>query len=251
MRVVIPAAGSGKRFADAGYRDPKPLISVCGTPMLRRVLDMVRNLDPYPLVIASSPLVATVAHHWSAQPVLLPRKQNGAALSILSVNAWLRDEEAVMFVDSDNIIAVRAWESFAQHAVNCTAAGAGCIMAQRVEGVVSPTGTGPYSYIQMEADGRVSRVAEKVTISDLATCGCNAFPTWAAARHAICSMIGSGDCVQGEYYLVPAYNYLPNKDGHLVPAGAWQTVGTPAALHAYNTCWVESTKELECKNSNL
>lgn len=32
--VIIPMAGLGQRFADAGYKTPKPLISIAGTPMV-------------------------------------------------------------------------------------------------------------------------------------------------------------------------------------------------------------------------
>src|ERR1700722_4475970 len=33
MNVVIPMAGRGKRFAECGFKDPKPLIPVLGRPM--------------------------------------------------------------------------------------------------------------------------------------------------------------------------------------------------------------------------
>jgi len=35
---LIPMAGSGVRFAGMGYRDPKPLVAVSGTPMVQRAL---------------------------------------------------------------------------------------------------------------------------------------------------------------------------------------------------------------------
>ena len=33
---LIPMAGAGQRFLDAGYQQPKPLIDVCGEPMILR-----------------------------------------------------------------------------------------------------------------------------------------------------------------------------------------------------------------------
>ena len=33
LNIVIPMAGRGSRFADAGYQLPKPLIDVCGRLM--------------------------------------------------------------------------------------------------------------------------------------------------------------------------------------------------------------------------
>ena len=42
INIVIPMAGAGSRFADAGYTKPKPLIDVCGTAMIERVLDNLK-----------------------------------------------------------------------------------------------------------------------------------------------------------------------------------------------------------------
>ena len=38
LNIVIPMAGAGSRFAQAGYDKPKPFIDVVGHPMIERVL---------------------------------------------------------------------------------------------------------------------------------------------------------------------------------------------------------------------
>ena len=43
INIVIPMAGLGSRFANAGYALPKPLIDVHGVPMIKVVVD---NLKP-------------------------------------------------------------------------------------------------------------------------------------------------------------------------------------------------------------
>jgi hypothetical protein len=40
MQIIIPMSGIGKRFQDAGYLDPKPLIQVDGKPMIYHVIDL-------------------------------------------------------------------------------------------------------------------------------------------------------------------------------------------------------------------
>jgi hypothetical protein len=40
MQIIIPMSGEGKRFQDAGYNDPKPLINVDGIPMIYHVVDL-------------------------------------------------------------------------------------------------------------------------------------------------------------------------------------------------------------------
>lgn len=40
MHIIIPLSGSGQRFADAGYREIKPLIPVHGKPIIEYVIDL-------------------------------------------------------------------------------------------------------------------------------------------------------------------------------------------------------------------
>lgn len=40
MKVIIPMSGIGKRFLEAGYNYPKPLIEVDGVPMIYHVIDL-------------------------------------------------------------------------------------------------------------------------------------------------------------------------------------------------------------------
>lgn len=40
MRIVIPMSGMGKRFVDAGYTNPKPLIEIEGQPIIHHIIDL-------------------------------------------------------------------------------------------------------------------------------------------------------------------------------------------------------------------
>lgn len=40
MHIIIPMSGLGKRFINAGYKDPKPLISVDGKPIIEHVVNL-------------------------------------------------------------------------------------------------------------------------------------------------------------------------------------------------------------------
>jgi len=40
IQLIIPMSGVGKRFKDAGYKDPKPLIEVDGYPIIKHVVDL-------------------------------------------------------------------------------------------------------------------------------------------------------------------------------------------------------------------
>lgn len=51
MNIIIPACGEGKRFKQAGYKEPKHLIPVLGKPMIERVVDSIKPSIPYNLQI--------------------------------------------------------------------------------------------------------------------------------------------------------------------------------------------------------
>src|SRR5690242_12227788 len=41
MNIIIPAAGEGSRFKQAGYKTPKYMIDILGKPMITRVIESV------------------------------------------------------------------------------------------------------------------------------------------------------------------------------------------------------------------
>ena len=43
MQIIIPMSGIGKRFVEAGYKDPKPLIEVDGLPIIEHVVNLFPN----------------------------------------------------------------------------------------------------------------------------------------------------------------------------------------------------------------
>jgi len=43
MHIIIPLSGIGKRFIDAGYKEPKPLIIVEGKPIIQHVIELFPN----------------------------------------------------------------------------------------------------------------------------------------------------------------------------------------------------------------
>jgi glucose-1-phosphate thymidylyltransferase len=51
MKVIIPAAGIGKRLRPHTYSVPKALLHVAGKPMLGHILDIVRRLRPSEVIL--------------------------------------------------------------------------------------------------------------------------------------------------------------------------------------------------------
>ena len=53
LNVVLPIAGRGSRFADAGYTLPKPLIPVHGVPMIEAVVRNIRPRRPHRFIFVA------------------------------------------------------------------------------------------------------------------------------------------------------------------------------------------------------
>ena len=51
MKVVIPAAGAGKRLYPHTYTKPKPMVFVAGKPIIGHILDNMVDLDPEEVII--------------------------------------------------------------------------------------------------------------------------------------------------------------------------------------------------------
>lgn len=51
MKVVIPAAGAGKRLYPHTYTKPKPMVSVAGKPIIGHILDKMLDLEPEEVIV--------------------------------------------------------------------------------------------------------------------------------------------------------------------------------------------------------
>ena len=59
MHIVIPMSGIGKRFIDAGYKDPKPLIMVDGKPIIEHVCNLFPGEEKFTFICNSKHLAET------------------------------------------------------------------------------------------------------------------------------------------------------------------------------------------------
>lgn len=51
MNYAIIAAGEGSRLVQEGIKLPKPLVNLCGTPMIKRLIDIMMDCNPTSLSI--------------------------------------------------------------------------------------------------------------------------------------------------------------------------------------------------------
>lgn len=206
INIVVPMAGRGSRFSQAGYSLPKPLLSVFGRPMIEVVIENLRPSQPHRFIFICQ-REHLLAH--DLEPTLRRAGMNtlivpidhvteGAACTVLLAEADINNDDALMIANCDQYIATHI-DTY----LNRMADGGfdGFIMTM--------TANDPkWSFIGLDADGKVNRVVEKQVVSDEATVGVYNYlrgRDFIAAAH---KMIASNDRTNNEFYVAPAYNYM-------------------------------------------
>ena len=77
MHIIIPMSGIGKRFIDADYKEPKPLIVVDGKPIIEHVCNLFPGEDKFTFICNSTHLAKT-----NMKDILLKIKPNANIVEI-------------------------------------------------------------------------------------------------------------------------------------------------------------------------
>lgn len=224
VNVVIPAAGQGKRFAEAGFLYPKPLIDVYGKPMLQRVL---ANLSSF-----GSPIVIAQQAHMDLYGmkdlfpgvtfVPISTQTDGAARTVLHARHLIDNDNELVLANSDQLLEDFDASSFLARMRRLGADG----------GIVTFEADDPkWSYARCDGD-RVVEVAEKRVISDRATVGVYWFRRGRDFVHYAQQMIDKNVRTNGEFYVCPVFNELIadglsvfQHDGSMVGLGTPEDLG--------------------------
>ncbi len=207
LTIVVPMAGRGSRFADAGYTVPKPLIEVVdGHPMIELV---VANLAPSTAhrFVFIAQREHDEAHGLAArlrdlvmgcEVVLLDGVTEGAACTVLTAKQQIDLDAPLMIANSDQWVDIEI---------------DGYLAAHRRSGhegfIMTMTATDPkWSFVDFDDDGRVRGVVEKEPVSDVATVGIYNFSHGGDFVLAAEAMIAADKRVNGEFYVAPCYDEL-------------------------------------------
>ena len=231
LNVLIPMAGAGSRFEQAGYTFPKPLIEVKNKPMIQVVIENL-NLE------ANYIYVVQKAHREKYNldtllNLLTPGCKivetdgltEGAACTALLAKEYIDNNNPLFFANSDQFV---EWDSNEfMYKMNETDADGG---------IVTFTATHPkWSFAKIDEKGLVTEVAEKNPISDIATVG---YYYWKHGSDFVKyaeEMIEENIRVSNEFYVCPVFNQAI-KDCKQIRTfnvkGMWG-LGTPEDLKNY------------------
>jgi len=202
MNVLIPMAGNGSRFAQAGYTFPKPLIEVHGKPMIQVVVENLAVDANFIFVVQKShrekynldSMLSLICP--GCKIVEVDSVTEGAACTVLLAKEFIDNDEPLVIANSDQFIEWNSLEFFYK------------MNEQNLDaGIVSFRATHPkWSYAKVDDNGFVTEVAEKNPISDIATVGVY---YWKQGKDFVKyaeRMISKNIRVNNEFYVCPVFN---------------------------------------------
>jgi dTDP-glucose pyrophosphorylase len=235
MKIVVPMAGKGSRFVQAGYALPKPLIDVGGKPMISRVIENLpfdaefiflarkEHLESYTLEA-----VLKESTNGRCQIVSVDQYTEGAACTVLLAEEFINSGESVMISNCDELMGYEV-DNF--------------LTMVTLEGNTGdfiwvfkdPSRNPKWSFALTDAGGRVVEVAEKNPISEYATCGVYYWGQGHAFVSCAEDMINKDIRVNGEFYVCPVYNEGIRRGRQVYPFFVTEMwgLGTPEDLNAY------------------
>ena len=72
MNYAIIAAGEGSRLVQEGVQLPKPLVNLCGTPMIKRLIDIMMSCNPESLSIIVNEQMTQVREYLESLTLTVP-----------------------------------------------------------------------------------------------------------------------------------------------------------------------------------
>lgn len=200
MKLIMPMAGNGSRFAEQGYKDPKPLIDVRGKPMFVRTIESIGlEFDEYIFIVRQEHNLrdSVLEHYPNAHIVELDALTEGAACSVATAAPYMDADDSFCVCNCDQFFEWNSLE-FDQHKNN--------------DGVLllfnDPAKDPKWSFAAYEPSSQlIFKVAEKDPISEYATAGLYYWKSWKTYLESLQMMIDANDRTNNEFYLCPVYNH--------------------------------------------
>lgn len=234
--LIIPAAGEGSRFKQAGYDTPKPFIPVHDRPMIAHVMQNLQTDHMRTVVLArqshldqANAAVSETLNKAHITVVPVSQLTEGTACTVLLARHLIDPKAPLIIANSDQLVDFNIMD----FVNDC--------LERDLDGSIlcfqEPTRHPKWSYAKTNAAGHVTEVKEKEAISDLATVGIYLFRKGETFLSAALDMIAHNDRVNNEFYTCPVYNYAIQNRAKIgvytIDATAMHGLGTPEDLDQY------------------
>lgn len=224
LTVIIPAAGNGQRFVDAGYPQ-KPLVDVLGKPMISRVIENLRPAVSNRVVVISrlddkdiDPLLKDNDVH-----IQLSEPTEGAVDTILKAKDYFTTEP-VLIGNADQLVGFNVNDF-----IECAKVLDGSI-------VTFVSNLPHHSYVTTDMWGVIDSIKEKEVISNRAVTGVYYFRSGQDFLQYANQVINADDRVNGEHYVSSVISRMIAEGLSIATYDAPSAMlGTPMELQLFET----------------
>lgn len=244
MNIIIPLNGIGKRFIDANYSLPKPLIKVMGKTMIERVIENLSFGEEDQLFLIYnkqlggynfSSFIKFKFPNLKINLISLDFKTRGAAETLLCGLNNMKNLSipGCMVFDCDTIYKDNVIEKYRKTKDN------------RVFYFNDNTENEIFSYIKTNSEGEVVEVKEKKKISNKANTGLYCFENALLLKKYCQKLLDSNITTNNEFYTSGVLQHMI-KDGIKINSTFttdFFCVGTPLQLKSY--CYFDGSIEVK------
>lgn len=256
MKVIIPMAGTGNRFVEKGYKDPKPLIKVNGKRIIEYILDMFDDSDEIIFICNEKHIreneIDKVLHEISpnSKVVSLPNHKKGPIYTIMPFLDMVEDDEEVIVCYCDNPLRWNKQDFYKYVKDNNLD---GCILTHSG---LHPHTLNSTKMAFLKTNGiLMEEIKEKECytnnpMDEHASTGVYYFGSGKIMKDCFKESIDRDINHNGEYYVTLAYNMIVEKG---MRVGYYDTefvtvFGTPAELESFEA-WVTILKSGQVKSA--
>ena len=233
MKILIPMAGEGSRFAKEGYTFPKPLIDVQGKPMIQLVVENLNFDAEYIFLVRKEHIEKYLGLRTTLERITNGRFKivevngltEGAACTALLAKEFIDNDEDLLIANSDQVLEYSS-ENFSMMKTLVDIDGMVFTFHD-----VHPK----WSFVKTNSYGFITEIAEKNPISDIATCGIYWYRRGSDFVSAAERMIKKNIRTNNEFYIAPVYNEMIEDGCKLIPffVHKMHGIGTPEDLNTY------------------
>jgi capsule biosynthesis phosphatase len=244
MNIIIPLGGVGKRFADFGYKLPKPLIKLFFKPIIFWLLDNLKVTDRDNVYLICNKALRKYRFESEIKKkypnyhiIYLDSDTRGAAETIYNGTKDIKNDTHTILLDGDTFYRIDLLSVYR--------------MSKQKNMIVcfKQSDDRPiYSYVGFDENKIVNKIAEKNRITEFANSGAYAFEKLSELRKYCKKIITEELKFGGEFYMSRVIAEMINDkkqfSASVINESDFDVVGTPFQYKLFQNKFMQ-TKDLE------
>lgn len=235
ITVVIPMSGNGSRFANVGYKDPKPLIPIKEKPMISWVIDNIGIDAKYIYIVkedhcSNYKLEETLQSKTpNCEIIKVKETTEGAACTVLLARELINNNKPLLMINCDQYLEWDCEDFVFRFFENQKDA------LVKVSTFLVHDASKKWSYVAVDDQGYVVDVQEKNPISNFGTTGAYLWRHGCDFVRAAETMIAKNKRVNNEFYVAPVINEIIEEGGKVVKeeCDKFWSLGVPEDLEVF------------------